>query len=198
MMATRWAPTPYLRALAESLAGKETNPLAKARKYYDFITKNVRYTYMRDYFLYENIPEFAALNLRGDCGVQGLLFITLCRLSGIPARWASGFCLTPTTVGSHDWTQFYVEPYGWLFCDPSYGGGAFRSGNEERRDYYFGNLDCFRLTANHEFQAEFVPAKKFMRIDPYDSQSGEIEYDDAPLLSGEIQSKRTMVESEEL
>jgi hypothetical protein len=37
-----------------------------------------------------------------------------------------------------------------------------------------------------------------MRIDPYDSQSGEIEYDDAPLLSGEIQSKRTMVESEEL
>ena len=190
--------TPYLRALAESLAGKETNPLAKARKYYDFITKNVRYTYMRDYFLYENIPEFAALNLRGDCGVQGLLFITLCRLSGIPARWTSGFCLTPTTVGSHDWTQFYVEPYGWLFCDPSYGGGAFRSGNEERRDYYFGNLDCFRMTANHEFQAEFVPAKKFMRIDPYDSQSGEIEYDDAPLLSGEIQSKRTMVESEEL
>ena len=96
----------------------------------------------------------------------------------------------------------HSRPLGFRFlsdaCDPSYGGGAFRSGNEERRDYYFGNLDCFRLTANHEFQAEFVPAKKFMRIDPYDSQSGEIEYDDAPLLSGEIQSKRTMVESEEL
>ena len=45
---------------------------------------------MREYFTISNISEYAATNLKGDCGVQAILFITLCRIAGIPAKWQSG------------------------------------------------------------------------------------------------------------
>ena len=35
----------------------------------------------------------------GDCGVFALLFITLCRIAGIPARWQSGLAVRPGRVG---------------------------------------------------------------------------------------------------
>lgn len=190
--------TPYLRALAAHLQGEEREPLRIAWKFYHFITTQVRYAYMRDYLLIENIPEYAALNLRGDCGVQGLLFITLCRIAGIPAQWQSGFTLTTTSVGSHDWTQFYVKPYGWLFCDPSIGGGALREGHMEQHRFYFGNADCFRMTSCNAFQRDFTPARQYMRIDPYDNQCGEIEYADGPVTSTHLCRKRTMVDAEEI
>jgi transglutaminase-like putative cysteine protease len=169
--------SPYLRSLAEQIVGKETDALSKARKIYDYITQNVNYSYMRDYFLLEDIPQYCARNLRGDCGVQALLFITLCRICGIPARWQSGLYTIPGSVGPHDWAMFYVQPYGWLFADPSFGGSAFRDGDEERRKFYFGNLDPFRMTANHAFQHGFANPKRFLPIDPYDNQTGELESD---------------------
>nr|WP_312576903.1 transglutaminase-like domain-containing protein [Sedimentibacter sp.] len=174
--------TPYIKKLTEELIGEETNPLLKARKIYDFITTKVMYSYMRKYFTITNIPEYAALNLKGDCGVQALLFITLCRCAGIPARWQSGLYVTPYYVGCHDWAEFYIEPYGWLFADPSFGGGAYRKGNEENWNFYFGNLDPFRMPAASEFQHEFDPPKNHLRYDPYDNQVGECEYDDHGLL----------------
>ena len=68
--------TPYLQELLKEIIGDETNPIIKARKIYDFVTTKVMYSYMREYFTIECIPEYAAINLKGDCGVQALLFIT--------------------------------------------------------------------------------------------------------------------------
>jgi len=190
--------TPYIRELADWLKGKETNPLLIAKRFYDYITKNVRYSYMRDYLLIENITEFCARNLRGDCGVQALLFITLCRYAGIPAKWQSGNYITPDSIGSHDWAQFYIAPFGWLFCDPSFGGGGYRRGDEPYREFYFGNIDPYRFVANTDFQKPFDPPSRYIRNDPYDNQSGEMEYDDGSLAYNEIYCGRKVVESEEL
>lgn len=191
--------TPYLRALATELCGTLTNPLAKARAFYDYITQNVRYAYVRDYRIIDQLAEYPALNLRGDCGLQALMFIALCRIAGIPARWRSGSAVSPTGIGSHDWCQFYVAPWGWLDCDPSYGGGAYRAGDEARRLHYFGNLDPFRLISNKAIMADFVPAKKYLRIDPYDNQSGEAEYDDlGGIPSCGLTKHREVIAAEEL
>ena len=173
--------TEAIKALRDELAGEETDPLILARRFYDYVTTKVVYSYSRQYFTHEQIPEYAALNLRGDCGIQALLFITLCRSAGIPARWQSGLYVEPDEAGMHDWAMFYVEPYGWLFADASFGGSAFRSGNTERWNHYFGNLDCFRMAANDAFQAGLIPEKQHSRRDPYDSQAGEIEYSDKGL-----------------
>ena len=184
-----WPPhivfTPFLVDLANEIVGCETNPLKKARKIYDYITKNVQYSYVRPYQAILNIAEYCAYNLKGDCGVQALLFITLCRIAGIPARWQSGLYVNPEYIGCHDWANIYVEPYGWLFADPSFGGGAYRNKNEKRWNFYFGNLDPFRMVANSEFQYDLLPEKKFLRSDPYDNQVGEVEYFDKAIQDGE-------------
>ncbi|MDD6616307.1 MAG: transglutaminase domain-containing protein [Lachnospiraceae bacterium] len=169
--------SPYLKSLAAEIVGYEKDPLAMARMIYDYITTKVHYSYMREYFLIPDIPQYCARNLRGDCGVQALLFITLCRICGIPAKWQSGLYAIPGYIGPHDWAMFYVAPYGWLFADPSFGGSAYRDGDEERRKFYFGNLDPFRVTANNAFQQNFASPKQFLPVDPYDNQTGEMESD---------------------
>ncbi len=84
-------------------------------------------------------------------------------------------------TGCHDWAQFYIEPYGWLFADLSFGGGAYRDGDRQRWNHYFGNLDVFRMVANSEIQADFQPAKMQLRADPIDNQRGEFEYENEGL-----------------
>jgi len=190
--------TPYVRSLCAEIVGAETNPLLKARKIYDFITTKVHYSFMRSYFTVENIVEYAALNLKGDCGVQALLFITLCRCAGIPAKWQSGMYTAPYTIGNHDWAQFYIAPYGWLFADCSFGGGAYRNNAIERWNYYFGNIDPFRMVANSEFQQCFEPNKHGLRIDPYDNQRGECEYGERGLRSEDFTVIREYIEIKEL
>ncbi len=167
--------TPYLRQLCQDITAGYDSPLDKARAIYDYITTKVTYAFVRDYFQIAHLGEYAAINLRGDCGIQALMFINLCRIAGIPARWQSGLVIAEDYVGSHDWAQFYLEGWGWLFADCSFGGGANRVGNETRRQFYFGNLEPLRVVFNSAYQKPFECAKHFPRIDPYDSQSGEIE-----------------------
>ncbi|MDI3547438.1 MAG: hypothetical protein PWR10_1090 [Halanaerobiales bacterium] len=197
-----WLPhirfTPFLVSLTEEIIGEETNPLKKARKIYDYITQNVQYSFVRQYAGILNIPEYAAYNLKGDCGVQALLFITLCRIAGIPARWQSGLYVNPFSIGCHDWAEFYIEPYGWLFADLSFGGSGYRRGNEKKWNFYFGNLDPFRMVANSAFQYDFLPQKNYLRIDPYDNQVGEAEYIDEGIYSEGFESIMKIIDIHEI
>lgn len=190
--------TPYMKALLEEIRGAETNPLKVARAIYDFVTTKVRYSYMREYAVLDTICDYAAKNLKGDCGVQAILFITLCRLAGIPARWQSGLAADLEHVGCHDWAEFYVNPYGWLYADPSYGGSAFRAKNFEKWNYYFGNLDIYRMVANSAMQSDLFPPKKFFRADPTDNQRGEAEYPDGGILPFQYEHKEEMIDFQEL
>ena len=186
--------TPYIRELTEALTEGVTDPLEKARRFYDFITLNMKYTFMPAYFCLENIAENCARNFTGDCGVFALLFLTLCRCAGIPACWQSGLTAEPDFCGAHDWVRFYVEPYGWLYADPSYGTAAVRADNEERRRFYFGNLDPYRMVANSAFQAPFTIEKDHWRADPYDNQLGEMETAERGLRYEEFErSKETLL-----
>ena len=167
--------TPYIRALTKEIVGTERNPLLKARRIYDFITTQAVYRFMPPYMTVTNIPEYFLTGLRGDCGVQAVSFITLCRCAGIPARWQAGLYTMPREAGNHDWAMFYIAPYGWLYADCSFGGSAYRAGSEERRDFYFGNLEPWRLPLCVGFQQAFTPPRRFLRRDPYDNQNGEVE-----------------------
>ena len=190
--------TPYIKALCEELTEGLTDPLAKARAFYDFITQRMRYTYMPDYIVLDSIAETCAREHTGDCGVFALLFITLCRCAGIPAQWQSGNTAEPDFIGSHDWARFYVEPYGWMFADPSYGVSANQQGCEERRQFYFGNLDPFRMVANREFQENFTVPKEFWRYDPYDNQSGEMETTDRGFKGSEYSRDKEILVCQEV
>lgn len=191
--------TPYLKALTEQVTGDEQDPLKKARAIYDYITTHVMYSFVRQYATIDNLPEYMATSLKGDCGIYSLLFITMCRLAGVPARWQSGLYATPLDIGCHDWAQFYIEPYGWLYADGSFGAAAWRDGKEDRWNFYFGNLDPFRVVLCSEFQHEFMPPKEYLREDPYDNQSGEAEYEDGGLIDGvDYRTKKQVIEMEQL
>jgi len=166
--------TPYLRKIAEEIVSSEPNQCQRAWRIYSWITQNIKYALVPEYSTIECISEYAARNLRGDCGVMALLFTALCRIAGVPARWQSGWYLNPVRPSPHDWAQFYVEPYGWLYADPSFGGHEIS--NEKYHRFYFGNIDHFRLAANVDICSDFHPPKIHYRSDTVDNQRGEVEW----------------------
>jgi transglutaminase-like putative cysteine protease len=190
--------TPYIRQLVAQLSEGTSDPLEKARRFYDFISLNMKYTFMPAYFVLENIAETCARNFTGDCGIFALLFLTMCRCAGIPAQWQSGFSAEPDFVGGHDWVRFYIAPYGWLYADTSYGTAAVRAENEERRKFYFGNLDPYRMVANNAFQVGFTVDKQHWRADPYDNQVGEMETSDRGFSFSEYERSKEILSHEEI
>lgn len=186
--------TPYIKTLAKSIVGKEKNIYLKAKKIYDWITKKVNYTYVLSYSIYENLSEYCITNLQGDCGLQALAFITLCRVSGVPAKWQSGWFITKQFASPHDWAMFYAGR--WFFADLSFGGS--RRDNEARRQFYFGNLDAYRMPANSEFGAEIWPGKKYWRSDPCDNQVGEVETKTKNLFYDSFRYKIKVIKFEEI
>lgn len=190
--------TPYLRALAAQLTEGITDPVQKAKRFYDHVTLNVHYHFQPSYFIQENITDNCARSRRGDCGVMAATFIVLCRIAGIPARWQSGLVARPDQAGCHDWAMFYVAPRGWMYADCSAGASMARAGNEKMRLHYFGNLDTGRMVANRALCAPFDPPMYGFRADPCDNQVGEIEADGVGLYGDEVVTSQKTVHYQEL
>ena len=167
--------TPQLRELSHRIVGSETNPYRIAQKLYAWIDQNIPWASAREYSTIRNIPMYAYLNRHGDCGIQTLLFITLCRLNGIPARWQSGWEFQPPSDSMHDWGMIYFEPYGWVPMDVTYG---LRKTKEQDpfRWFYLHGMDSYRLIFNDDFSVPFDPPKKHLRSETVDSQRGEVEW----------------------
>lgn len=188
--------TPQVRALAARLTAGGKTIYSKARRIYDWLTRNFTYNFTLPYGVYGNITEHALAGLKGDCGFQALAFITLCRAAGVPARWQSGWAIRPGRAGLHDWALFYAG--GWRPADVSFGTSRHRAGEEARRRFYFGNLDAGRMVANSEFGAPLLPAKRHWRSDPSDNQAGEAETASGNLYYDELSHKITLLSHERL
>lgn len=167
--------TPDLKRTADEIVGDETNPLLRARRIFRWLDANVKYCAEMEYGTIANISDKAFTTRRGDCGVQGLLFMTLCRAAGIPARWQSGWESLPNGSNMHDWAEFYVEPWGWLPADPSY--GVQKHADPQVQDFYCGHMDAYRMIVNLDYARELHPPKASFRSEPNDFQRGEIEID---------------------
>jgi len=176
--------TPEIRALSDKIAGKEKNPAVKAKEFYDWIADNIKYSYAIEYSTIRNISDYCRSKGYGDCGQEALLFMTLCRLNRIPARWQTGWNMFPGAKSIHDWCEIYLEPYGWMPVDPYKGIFAMRYATSltpeqrrEVRDFYFGGLDYYRMAANSDHNKPLDPPKNSMRSDDIDFQRGELEWD---------------------
>jgi transglutaminase-like putative cysteine protease len=168
--------SPELRRTAAEIVGGETNPLARARRIFHWVDANIRYNAEEEYGIIPSLSEHGLTRRRGDCGVQGTLFITLCRAAGVPARWQSGWQTIPGgNHNMHDWTEIYVAPWGWLPCDPSY--GLKTSDDPAVREFYFGHQDSYRMIVNLDYGHPLHPPKQSLRSEPADFQRGEVEVD---------------------
>ncbi len=166
--------TPELKALSEEIVGKEQDPVKKAWLIYQWIGENIPWASALEYSTMPNIPAYCIRNRRGDCGMKALLFITLCRYNGIPAKWQSGWFLYPDNLNLHDWSELYFEGVGWVPVDPDF--NLQDIGEEDARRFFFGGADAYRLIINDDFSGDFFPAKIHPRSETVDFQRGEVEW----------------------
>lgn len=164
-----------LRTLSTNIIGTETNPFRKAQKIYQWIDAHIPWASAREYSTIRNISLYPAVNGHGDCGIKAMMFITLLRMNGIPARWQSGWEFQPPTHDSmHDWGMVCFEPYGWMPMDVDY--GLRKSDDEAYKWFYLTGMDAYRLIFNDDFSRPFMPEKEHHRSETVDSQRGELEW----------------------
>ena len=167
--------SPRMKALATQLTEGETNPLLKAKRIFTWINDNFPWASAREYSTIDNIPEYVLDNGHGDCGQVSLLFITLCRLNGIPAHFQSGFMMHPNAWNLHDWSEIYLEGIGWVPVDQSFGIPTFAQ-NEEEKYFYLGGIEPWRMIVNSDYGMPLIPEKKYPRSETVDFQRGEVEW----------------------
>lgn len=192
-----------IKNITDSLVKGETNPYLKSVKIFDWICDHFPWASAREYSTIDNIPEYVITNDHGDCGQVGLLFITMARCAGIPAKWESGWMLHPMEINLHDWVRVYYEGIGWVGVDPSFGRvilkdelqenaprgrvipGAERSKTDSDYFYYYTHgMDAWRFIVNTDYSQPFYPAKIHPRSETVDFQRGEVEWRGGNLYFG--------------
>ena len=162
-----------LSQMARAIADGETNPYLISRKILNYIS---RYPWAgaREYSTLECIPEYVIREGHGDCGQVSLLYISMMRSLGIPARWESGWMLHPGEKNYHDWAEVYFEGVGWVPVDASF-GRLSASENPDVVYFYNQGMDAHRFASNLGVCGELYPAKRYVRSETVDFQAGEVE-----------------------
>ncbi len=163
-----------IKDLSNKIVGDEANPYLIAKKIFTWISTNIPWAGAREYSTLENISDYCITNGHGDCGIKTLLFMTLCRYNGIPAKWQSGWMLHPGEINLHDWSEIYLEGYGWVPVDQSF--GLVDSDQEDEKYFFLGNIDAYHLIVNDDYSRPLFPAKIFPRSETVDFQRGELEW----------------------
>jgi transglutaminase-like putative cysteine protease len=154
--------SPQIQKIADELAGKETNPVLQARKFFDYVIEKSDH-----YSKFGPMPKGKCLGDAveclagtGDCCTdQHALFIALCRARGIPCRLMYGSRLKPENAGKdHDpgyrcWPNFFAPGLGWVPLDVSSADTA-ASG---RAGEWFGGLDDMRVEWAEGRDFDFEP-----------------------------------------
>ena len=167
--------TDKIKKITQDVVGNEQNPYLKVRKIYNWIDKNFPWASSREYSTLDNIPEYVLDNRHGDCGQVSLLFITMARCAGVPAKWQSGWMMHPGNKNLHDWAEVFYEGIGWVPVDQSF-GRVRSSQNPDVYWFYTKGIDAFRMVVNEDIGRDFYPIKIHPRSETVDFQRGEVEW----------------------
>lgn len=171
--------TPYLKNLSQEIVGQETNNYLKAKKIYEWICENIKWTDPKP--VLGDYAEYTARYKRGDCSAKSNLFISLCRINKIPAREQGGWIVKPNKKhAQHSWAQVYVEPYGWLPVDVTMGKSLINNQDKRLKYFYFGNCTPYHLIIYDDSPVLF-PKKSFNCIYGGGAQLGAFEWEKGDL-----------------
>jgi len=136
-----------VRAMVNTIVGREQNPYAKARQIYNWIIGNMQITQNLD----SPVTGIAAALERKEADPYNaaLLFTAMARTAKIPCIPVAGVLVNRSgqTI-RHYWAEFWIDGFGWLPVDPAMGAGAVPASYISKQDfanYYFGNLDSQRI-----------------------------------------------------
>ncbi len=151
---------------AKQVVGDEKNPYLQAKKLYEYILEEIKYSYMPHMAAWprgERESEYVHELKRGDCGAQSMYFSALCRSLGIPARTTGGWQLFTGNFAGHFWAEFYLPNYGWIPVDPTaadISDWTDKISEEERtafKAFYFGNQDPLRCNVQLDVDEKLAP-----------------------------------------
>jgi transglutaminase-like putative cysteine protease len=134
-------------AIAASLK-LPAEPKATARALYDHTLERMKYDKPEgDKGWGRGDAEWACDAKFGNCTDFHSYFMGLARTKGLPARFEMGFSVPGGTEkeakvgGYHCWAYVWIEGHGWMPVDISEADK-----HPEKSDYFFGALDCDRVT----------------------------------------------------
>lgn len=123
---------PLLVQKAKELVGEDDN--ATVTNIHRFVTKYMKYSQYQP----SDVGAFVAFKeKKGDCTDFTDLFVTLCRINKIPARFIEGY----TTLGEgkehgHAWAEVYISDLGWVPFDPTWAASDYDTSLKKLRNMY--------------------------------------------------------------
>ena len=122
--------SPVISNLAHQLADDKPDVYSKAKVIYDYMHENFKYSTSQQMNYvqqkYGGLPKHALATLRdgwGDCDDQSMLYMSLLRAVGLPARLEMGMLYDQQNNewGGHAWAQIYIPQEdgtgGWYNVD---------------------------------------------------------------------------------
>lgn len=145
---------PEIKKLTREITNNSKNNLDKIKLIFSFIAKNFKYCYP---IKKRGVKNLNLKNLKGDCGEYSSLFVTMCRILGIPARNNTGFVIFPKygKISEHGWASIYLKPYGWVDIDSQY--ASLEKNIEIGIKKYFGQRTDYRITFINGFNIPLKP-----------------------------------------
>ena len=160
--------------------------LKTPQNFYEWIVKNIKFPedlskYLKDLNWAENALDVLK-NKRGECLGKSLLFVSLCRAVGIPARIVSGYFIKNGSISLlnakfdkdslelHQWAEFFDGNF-WIPVDCSLA-------QEEMKDY-FGKFHEYRIIISKDINIKliednFIPFLQIGEIKPKDLNNSNI------------------------
>jgi hypothetical protein len=104
-----------VRKLAAEIVGSETDPLKKAELLKTWVYRSIRKTMACN----SNTTLAILDNMAGDCTEHTLLFVSLARAVGLPARPLTGVAHVDGLFGWHAWAEVH-DGRQWVSVDPTW------------------------------------------------------------------------------
>lgn len=155
-----------IKETAKKVVGNEKNPYLAAKKLYEYIIKEIKYSFMPHSTMWpRGEPESVYVHKmkRGDCGAQSMYFSALCRSLGIPARTTGGWQLLLGDFAGHFWAEFFLPNYGWIPVDPTaadmsdWTNQISEQQRKEFKEFFFGNQDPMRCNVQLDVDEPLIP-----------------------------------------
>jgi transglutaminase-like putative cysteine protease/sugar lactone lactonase YvrE len=112
---------PIIQDAVKASVGAEKNPYWIVRKIFDYINDHMYYEMSGGW----NTAPTVLARGNGSCSEYTFVFISMCRASGIPARYVGSVVVRGEEASMddvfHRWVEVYLPNYGWVPVDPSRG-----------------------------------------------------------------------------
>lgn len=139
-----------IKNIVNKIVKTEKNAYLNAKKIYEFIISNFEINNDITSDRSQTVISFLD-NKKGSPYDASLLFCTFCRSIGIPALPIAGVVIDKQKkTYIHWWAEFYIEAFGWIPVDIGMAMSVpFENEIKDKREYYFGNIDSFRISFSH-------------------------------------------------